>query len=38
MRRLLRVGKDVKIRSVRVKELMALSLSDLEMDIKLQLV
>ena len=38
MRRVLRVGKDVKGRRARVKELMGLNLSDLEVDIKLQLI
>jgi len=36
MRRVLRVGKDAKRRRARVKELMALNLSDLEVDMKLQ--
>jgi putative transposase len=38
MRRVLQVGKDVKARRVKVKELMSLNLSELEMDIKLQLI
>ncbi|MCK4789519.1 MAG: hypothetical protein KAV87_37605, partial [Desulfobacteraceae bacterium] len=38
MRRVLRVGKDVKGKRARVKELMGLNLSDLEVDIKLQLI
>ncbi len=38
MRRALRVGKDVKGRRARVKELMGLNLGDLEVDIKLQLI
>jgi len=38
MRKVLRVGKDVKARRIRVRELMNLKLSDLEMDIKLQLI
>lgn len=38
MRRILQVGKDVKVRRARVKELMSLNLSELEMDIKLQLI
>lgn len=38
MRRLLQVGKDVKVRRARVKELMSLNLSELEMDIKLKLI
>ena len=38
MRRVLRVGRDVKARRARVKELMSLDLSELEMDVKLQLI
>ena len=38
MRKVLRVGKDVKARRIKVRELMNLKLSDLEMDIKLQLI
>ncbi len=38
MRKVLRVGKDVKARRSRVKELMDLILSALEMDMKLQLI
>ena len=38
MRKILRVGKDVKARRSRVRELMNLKLSALEMDIKLQLI
>jgi transposase-like protein len=38
MRKVLRVGKDVKARRSRVKELMDLRLSALEMDMKLQLI
>ena len=38
MRKLLRVGRDVKARRSRVKESMDLKLSALEMDTKLQLV
>lgn len=37
MRRVLRVGKNAKGRMARVKELMGLNLSDLEVDMKLQL-
>ncbi len=38
MRKVLRVGRDVKARRSRVKELMDLKLSALELDIKLQLI
>jgi len=38
MRKILRVGKDVKERRSRVRELMNLKLSALELDIKLQLI
>jgi len=38
MRKVLRVGKDVKARRSRVKELMNLNIHKLEMDIKLQLI
>jgi putative transposase len=38
MKKLLRVGKDVKARRARVKELMDLNLSTLERDLKLQLI
>ena len=38
MRKVLRVGRDVKARRSRVKELMNLKLSALELDIKLQLI
>ena len=38
MRRVLRVGRDVKARRARVKDLMSLDLSELEMDVKLQLI
>jgi len=38
MRKVLRVGKDVKARRSRVKELMDLRLSALEMDVELQLI
>jgi hypothetical protein len=38
MRKVLRVGKDVKAKRSRVKELMDLRLSALEMDMKLQLI
>lgn len=38
MRKVLRVGKDVKARRSRVKELMDLRLSALEMDMRLQLI
>jgi len=38
MRKILRVGKDVKARRSRVRELMNLKLSSLELDIKLQLI
>jgi hypothetical protein len=37
MRKLLRIGKDVKGRRVRVKELIGLNLGDLEMDMELPL-
>jgi len=38
MRKILRVGKDVKERRSRVKELMILKLSSLELNIKLHLI
>ena len=38
MGNVLRVGKDVKARRARVKELMGLNLSTLEQDVKLQLI
>jgi hypothetical protein len=38
MRKLLRVGKDVKARRARVKELMKLKIDTLETDVKLQLI
>jgi len=38
MKRILRIGKDVKARRARVKELMTLKLGELEMDLKLQLI
>jgi putative transposase len=38
MRKLLRVGKDVKARRARVKELMKLNIDTLETDVKLQLI
>ncbi len=38
MRKILRVGKDVKARRSRIRELMDLKLSALEMDMKLQLI
>lgn len=38
MRKVLEVGKDVKRRRARIKELMSLDLSDFEMDIKLELI
>jgi len=39
MRKVLRVGKDVKARRARVKELMRLQqMNDLEMDLKLRLI
>jgi len=38
MRKILQVGKDVKARRSRVRELMNLKLSSLELDIKLQLI
>ncbi|MBW2039583.1 MAG: hypothetical protein JRI46_08320, partial [Deltaproteobacteria bacterium] len=38
MKRVLRVAKDVNTRRARVKELMSLDLSELEMDVKLQLI
>ena len=38
MKKVLRVGKDVKAKRSRVKELMDLKLSAVEMDIKLQLI
>jgi hypothetical protein len=38
MKKLLRVGKDVKARRARVKELMDLNLSTLERDLKLQVI
>jgi len=38
MRKLLRVGKDVKARRARVKELMNLKIGELETDPKLQLI
>ncbi len=38
MRKILRVGKDVKAKRSRVRELMNLKLSSLELDIKLQLI
>lgn len=36
MKRVLRGGKDVKAKKARVKELMDLSISELEMDVRLQ--
>jgi putative transposase len=38
MRNVLRVGRDVKARRARVKELMRLKIDELEMDVKLQLI
>ena len=38
MRNVLRVGKDVKARRIRVRELMGLQMNELEMDVKLQLI
>ena len=38
MRNVLRVGKDVKARRARIKELMTLKIGELEMDLKLQLI
>lgn len=38
MRKLLRVGKDVKAGRSKVKELMALSFSELDSDVRLQLI
>ncbi len=38
MRKVLRVGNDVKARRSRVKELMKLKIGELEMDLKLQLI
>ncbi len=38
MRKVLRVGKDVKSRRARVRELMRLQMNELEMDLKLQLI
>jgi len=38
MRKILRVGKDVKARRSRVRELMNLKLRSLELDIKLHLI
>ena len=38
MRKVLRVGKDVKARRARVKELMKLKIGKLEMDVRLQLI
>jgi len=38
MKKVLRVGKDVKARRARVKELMNLKIGELEMDLKLQLI
>jgi len=38
MRKVLRVGNDVKVRRARVKELMKLKIGELEMDLKLQLI
>ena len=38
MKRVLQARKDVKARRAKVKELMSLNLSEIEMDIKLQLI
>ncbi len=38
MRKVLRVGNDVKVRRARLKELMKLKIGELEMDLKLQLI